>query len=118
MAYTKNNNFTAQGTFYYSFTLSSDNSVMKMEFEPNNPYDSNAVMLLLNDQKIGYVPKSINKSINPSTSFIKEWTARINRGNDIQFSICTSPILQKMSQEEDLDDEELDEEALLAALEN
>jgi hypothetical protein len=62
---------------------------MKMVFEPSNRYDPNAVLLLLNDQKIGYVPKTMNKSINPLTSQIKDWKITVNRGQ-ISFKIETS----------------------------
>lgn len=80
--------FVAAGTFACTFDIP-DESEMKMAFEPSNPYDPNAVLLLLNDQKIGYVPKSMNKSINPSTSQIKDWKIRVNKGQ-ISFTIETS----------------------------
>jgi len=80
--------FVAAGTFACTFEVP-DESEMKMEFEPSNPYDSNAVLLLLNDQKIGYVPKSLNESINPLTSYIKDWKIRVNRGQ-VSFTIETA----------------------------
>lgn len=80
--------FVAAGTFACTFDIL-DESEMKMVFEPSNPYDPNAVLLLLNGQKIGYVPKTMNKSINPSTSQIKDWKITVNRGQ-ISFTIETS----------------------------
>ena len=71
--------FVAAGTFVCTFDIP-DESEMKMMFEPSNPYDPDAVLLLLNGQKIGYVPKTMNKSINPSTSQINDWKITVNRG--------------------------------------
>jgi len=99
------NKFTAAGTFAYSFSISSNNSDMEMMFEPNNRYDSNAVVLLLNKQKIGYIPKNLNKSINPSTAIINDWTARVD--HKIEFIITVSYIQEK---EEDAKEKEKEED--------
>ena len=86
--------FTVAGTFACSFDIPTHDLDMRMEFEPDNKFDSNAVLLLLNDQKVGYVPRVNNKSINPSTSFIKDWKIRVRHG-DISFIINTAPLSEK-----------------------
>ena len=97
--------FTAAGTSWCSFDVPSKDLQMRMKFEPENPYDSNAVVLLLNNQKVGYVPKINNRSINPSTSFIKDWKMRVQRGQ-ISFIINTSPLEEDDEANSDVSDSE------------
>lgn len=39
-------------------------SKLRIEAEPNNPYDPNAVVIFFEDTKIGYVPRGENKEIS------------------------------------------------------
>ena len=93
------NKFTAAGTFACSFSISPNNSDMQMMLEPNNLYDSNAVALLLNEEKIGYIPKKLNNLINPSTAIIKEWRARVVN-SEIRFIITVSYLKEKEEDQE------------------
>ena len=101
--------FTAAGTFACSFDVPTSDLEMRMEFEPDNKFDSNAVLLLLNNQKVGYVPRMNNRSINPSTSFIKDWKIRVLRG-EISFIITTSLLAEKAKETEPKKEKELEEE--------
>ena len=102
--------FTAAGTFACSFDVPSKDLQMRMKFEPENSYDSNAVVLLLNNQKVGYVPRSHNRSINPSTSIIKDWNMRVQHGK-ITFIINTSPLEEDDEANSDVSDSEPEVEA-------
>jgi len=100
--------FTAAGTFACSFDIPTHDLDMRMEFEPDNKFDSNAVLLLLNDQKVGYVPRMNNKAINPSTSFIKDWKIRVRRG-EISFIINTAPLEENDETNAEVSDSELED---------
>ena len=102
--------FTAAGTFACSFDVPSKDLQMRMEFEPENSYDSNAVVLLLNNQKVGYVPRMHNRLINPSTSVIKDWNMRVQRGQ-ITFIINTSPLEEDDEANSDVSDSDQEVEA-------
>jgi hypothetical protein len=62
---------------------------MVMESEPSNAFDQHAVKLMLNDQKIGYVPRVLNREVNPLTSVIDDWKISVRNGQ-ISFTVTTT----------------------------
>lgn len=52
--------------YYYEYggVFISSNDI-KLKEEPNNPYDNNAIMVLLDDKHIGYVPRIITNKVLP-----------------------------------------------------
>jgi len=49
--------------------------VVTLKREPNNPYDSNAVAVLINKTPIGYIPRSMNRSIDLTGTYLV-WALR------------------------------------------
>jgi hypothetical protein len=76
--------FEVAGTFACNFCINGIKGLMEnnieLKFDPENPHDKNAVVVLFNNQKIGFVPKLKNKFINPNTSFISDWKIVVTEG--------------------------------------
>jgi predicted phage tail protein len=49
--------------------------VVTLKREPSNPYDSNAVAVLINKTPIGYIPRSMNRSIDLTGTYLV-WALR------------------------------------------
>ena len=57
------------------------NDELQLEFEPNNEYDSNAIIVKYEGKKIGYVPKYYTKELKELLDENKKYSAKIKRLN-------------------------------------
>ncbi len=69
------------GTMFYEpeefEPLLKTDSILKMQREPENPYDKFAIALLFEESKIGYIPRSQNEVIARLMDAGKEFTAKV-----------------------------------------
>ena len=64
--------------------------VVTLKREPNNPYDSNAVAVLINKTPIGYIPRSMNRSIDLTGTYLV-WALRFVAFYDVY--TCTIALM-------------------------
>ena len=59
--------FLVSGVSHYTDTIKdiSVNDILYMSFEPENKYDSTAIVIKRNDDICGYVPKDVKEKILP-----------------------------------------------------
>lgn len=82
--------------YYYEygsvFIASND---IKLKEEPDNPYDPNAIMVLLDNKHIGYVPRIITNKVLPilKNEYGYNMYARIVGGNCKYIDYCTDEIV-------------------------
>lgn len=69
------------GTMFYEpeefEPLLKTDSILKMQREPENPYDKFAIALLFEESKIGYIPRNQNEVIARLMDAGKEFTAKV-----------------------------------------
>ena len=64
--------------------------VVTLKREPSNPYDSNAVAVLINKTPIGYIPRSMNRSIDLTGTYLV-WALRFVAFYDVY--TCTIALM-------------------------
>ena len=68
------------GTFACTFPIP-QSPTLSLKNEPTNIYDKMAVMVLMDGEKIGYVPRSVNSTVREETITIVSHEFSCVRGN-------------------------------------